>query len=189
MLKALEALGLMLVVLALAACDSSRGPRLRAIDLLKQFGAAETRPVSGRFEMEDRECGGQSHGSLAVPPTSRVIWPLRLPERAVFATQVAVTGPPGASAAFRVGISDDRIYEPLATQTVSASDCARGWVPIEVDLGRYSGWKFSIFYQPARREWRLVLGVNAAAGAPERAYWALPGIETDARAAQRFRRR
>jgi hypothetical protein len=172
-----------------AACGAPPGPRLRAIDLLKQFGNAETRPVSGRFDVEERACGGRSQPSLAVPPTSRVTWPLRLPDRAVFTTHIAVDGLAGASAIFRVGISDNRVYEPLAEHTISAEDCDRGWAPIEVDLGRYSGWKFSIFYQPGRREWRLVLGVTAATGAAERAYWALPGIDTDARAAQRLYRR
>jgi hypothetical protein len=177
------------VFMVLGGCEPERGPRLRVIDLLKQFGNAETRPVSGEFDVEEYVCAGVSHASLAVPSNSRVIWPLRLPERAVLATHAAIEGPPGSSALFRVGISDHRIYEPLATRTVTSDDCGRGWMPIDVDLSLYSGWKLSIFYQPGRREWRLVLGVTMESGAPSRAYWALPGIDTDAGAARRFYRR
>jgi hypothetical protein len=178
--------GISALVALTGGCGASPGERVRVIDLLRQLPSAERRPVSGRFEIVDHTCDARSLTSLAVPATSRVIWTLKLPARAVFNVHAAVDGPPGASALFRIGVSDDRIYEQLATQTVTADECGLAWVPISVNLGGYGGWKFSIFYQPGGRTWRLVLGVNQGDSAADRAYWALPGIDTDAGAARGF---
>jgi hypothetical protein len=181
--------GLAAALSVAAACSSSHGERVRVIDLLRQISTAETRPVSGRFEVTEHLCGDQPRASVAVPANSRVTWAVMLPDRAVVVTGAALTGPSGARAAFRVGVSDERIYEPLWLQAVSADACGRGWTPIEVDLGKYSGRKFSIFYRPSAKTWRIVLGVDVEAGNPERAHWAVPGIYTDISGAARFHRR
>lgn len=175
--------------LSLPGCARDEGARVPAIDLLKQVGNAEKRPVHGAFEVEDYSCGDVGHVSLVVPGSSRVIWRTKFPDGARFTSRVAVEGPPGASALFRVGVSDDRIYEQLETRMVTVDECGRAWTPIEVDLRQYSGWKFSIFYQPGRRTWRLVLGVNAGEIAPERAYWGVPQIDAGIDAVRRFYRR
>jgi hypothetical protein len=104
----------------------------------------------------------------------------------VLHTAVAVEGAPGSAVTFRVGISDDRIYEPLASIDVAADACGKGWTPLAVDLSRYAGRKFSLFYQPNGRQWRLVLGTNRRGGGPDRAYWARPAIETDTGAAKDY---
>ena len=175
--------------LALLGCDAPRADRIAVTDLMRQSQSAEKRPLGGTFELLEHECGTESHPSLAVPAASRVIWSLKLPDRAVLATEVALEGSPGASATFRVGISDDRVYEQLGARAVSADACGHGWTPIEIDLGPYSGWKFSLFYQPRNRTWRLVLGTTPESGAPTRAFWGRLRIETDTAAAKRFYRR
>ena len=167
-------------------CDRELQPRIRAVDLLKQLVHAEKRPVDGTFELVDHGCGATRHPSLAVPAPSRLTWSTKFPDGAVFTSGAAVDGPPGASAVFRVGVSDDRIYEQLETRTVTADECGRAWTPIVVNLQQYTGWRFSLFYQPRGRTWRLVLGVNAGSVAPTRAYWAVPQIEADLDAVKRF---
>lgn len=64
---------------------------------------------------------------------------------------------------------------------------------MSVDLGDYSGVKFSLFYQPNQRTWRIVLATNVAEGAVAQAYWARPAVSGDTSAAHdyvnRIRRR
>lgn len=169
-----------------AACGRTPAERLRVVDLLEYEAAAEKRPAGGPFAIGERTCGGVSRTTLATPPESRVIWQLALPARGLFTSGAAVEGEPGAVVTFRVGISDDRIYEPLHSVDVTADACGRAWVPIAVDLGRYAGVKFSIFYRPDRKEWRLVLGTNTGGGQAVRAHWARPAIETDSDAAKAY---
>jgi hypothetical protein len=175
--------------LGLAACDRTPSDRMVVIDLLRQTAAAEKRPLGGTFEVVEHRCGDESRPSLSVPVASRVTWSTRFPDRAVLLADAALSGPPGASATFRVGISDDRIYEQLASHTVVADACGPTWMSLEIDLRRYSGWQFSLFYRPRNRTWRIVFGVNAEQGAPERAFWGRPRVESDAAAAKRFYRR
>ena len=169
-----------------AGCARSQGERLRVVDLLEHESSAEKRPVGGSFEIRELTCGGVSRTALAVPGSSRVIWPLPLPARGVLAAGAAVEGAPGASVTFRVGISDDRIYEGLQSIQVAADACGRAWVPLAVDLSLYGGIKFSIFYQPNRRTWRLVLATNPEQGHVVRAYWARPVVESDQAAAKEY---
>ena len=172
-----------------AACGSSADERVRVIDLMRQLANAETRPVAGTFEIAEHSCGGQPRASVSVPANSRVTWPVTLPDRAALMTAAGLSGPPGSRAAFRVGISDERIYEQLSQQMVTTDACGRGWTPIEVGLGNYSGWKFSLFYQPSGKAWRIVLGVGVEGGDPERAFWAVPAIYSDNSGAEKFYRR
>jgi len=156
------------------------------VDLLEHVGAAEKNPASGLFDIRDFTCGNQPRTVLAVPPESRVIWQISLPARGILNTAAAVEGQPGGAVTFRVGISDDRIYEPLASINVTADACGQAWTPLTVDLSRYGGVKFSLFYQPNSRQWRLVLGTNRAGGGTDRAYWARPAVEADAAAAKEY---
>ena len=38
----------------------------------------------------------------------------------------------------------------------------RRWIPISVDLGAHSGFKWSLFYHPRLLVWRIVLNTSAA---------------------------
>lgn len=178
--------GLAIAIVAIGACDRPRGEEVRVIDLMERLSTAETRPTGEPFEIRDMTCGGSARPSLAVPPSSRAIWPTLLPSRAVLTAGLAVEGPPGSAVLFRVGVSDDRVYEGLASITVRADDCHEGWTPVSLDLGDYSGLKFSLFYQPNWRTWRVVLATNIEEGAVVRAYWAQPGISSDAAAAHDY---
>jgi len=170
-----------------AACGKpTSGAPVRTINLLEQMSAAELRPAGEDFPVVEHTCGGDSRPSLAVPPMSRVTWTTRLPERGLLQTAVALSGGGEASATFRIGISDDRIYEGLLLRTVTAGQCEQGWVPLTVDLSRYAGRQWSLFYRPGETTWRLIFGVNYEGEAPLRGFWALPGIDADRKSAKAF---
>lgn len=178
--------GFLILLAGAGACERPRGVQVQVIDLMERLSAAEIRPVNGPFEVREATCGDATRPSLAVPASSRAIWSTLLPSRAVLTAGLAVDGPPGSAVLFRVGISDDRVYEGLASVTVRADDCANGWTPVTVDLRDYSGAKFSLFYRPNERTWRIVLATNIEDGAVARAYWAQPGISSDTAAAHDY---
>lgn len=110
---------------------------------------------------------------------ARVIWSVRLPSRARLETAVALlaesSGNSGAGVSARIGISDDRRYDQLAAITLDGSVAqSRAWRPVSIDLGRYSGWQWSLFYRPWERTWRLVFSADATPGGT--IAWARPVI-------------
>jgi hypothetical protein len=159
---------------------------VRAIDLLYQVDRAEKYPATGAFEIAEHTLDGPTTTSLAVPAPSRIIWTLGFPRRGVFHARVGIPAlPRDCIVTFRVGVSDDRIYEAIA-RVVASSNAE--WIPISADLSRYAGWKWSLFYRPESHPWRLVLSVDTN-GATTRALWGSPGIDTDRAAARDFARR
>ena len=99
-------------------------------------------------------------------------------------SRIPPTGIQRGGARLRVGISDDRTYEPL-TQVVLSPD-ARGWTDLRADLSAYAGWKWSLFYRPDRIVWRLVLAADAIDTAPATVLWGEPQIETDTESAREY---
>jgi hypothetical protein len=121
-----------------------------------------------------------------VPPASRVTWQTVLPARGRLETAAALTGSAGASASFRIGISDDRIYETLLVRSVAVAECSERWAPMTVDLSRFAGRKLSLFYRPGKTAWRVIFGVTPEAGAPVEALWAMPAVDADRASARAF---
>lgn len=119
---------------------------------------------------------------MAVP--GRVTWTLRLPHGGRLRTSVATQG--SSPVRFRVGVSDDRTYEGLASAVVSASE---GWVPLNVDLSAYAGWKWSLFYRPDRIAWQLTFSTDALGPGDARALWSRPEILTTHDGALEYARR
>jgi hypothetical protein len=160
---------------------------VRTIDLIKVLDHAELRPSSASFQLAEHTFAGQPRASIVVPVPSRITWPTAIPRRATLGLDAAAVPRGGGVAAVRVriGISDDRVYEALAERTILTDTAA--WTPIAVDLSPYAGRKFSLFYQPDGRTWRLVLAADVAEGAAD-LYWGNPGIDTDAAAARDFTR-
>ena len=161
---------------------------MRVIDLLKT-GMVERRPVKAEFHVDEHTFGTDTRATLVVPPDSRAIWQMVLPRRATLNTSIGITGASESDAAtFRIGISDQRVYEPLVERTITVRDCAGGWVPLSADLSRYAGWQWSLFYRPNGREWRVIMAVSRVGGTPDKAFWSSPGIDTDTAAAKQFAR-
>lgn len=182
--------GLLVAALfAAAACTTSGGSApVTAIDLLKAADQAEKRPAGAPFDVVERACGGVHLGGLEVPVPSRIIYRSNFPAGARLVTVPWLDGPPDASAEFRIGISDRRTYETLVTRTIRAGTCAVEST-VTLDLSRYGGWQWSLFYRPDERTWELIFGVSAAGGAPVRGGWGAPRIEAGSRAVRAFRDR
>lgn len=158
------------------------------MDLLAGFRSAETRPAGATFELAEHTLGGTTHPCLVARATSRVTWTVTpMPRRGRLRAGLGVAGDGGASRVnFRVGISDGRTYETLAERIVGSADAAAGWQPLEVDLSKYAGPQWRLFYRPDTHRWELILATSAIEGAPPAVYWAAPGIDTDRAAARRY---
>jgi hypothetical protein len=169
------------ILLLLAACRAAPASApVRVVDFIKEFDRAEKRPSAG-YTLIDYRIEAVNRPSIDAPAPGRIIWELPLPRRGIFRAAVAIDG--AVPVRFRVGVSDNRIYEELATITVAG---AGTWTALQADLSAYAGWKWSLFYRPEHRRWRVVLSTDAIAGAPGRAIWGSPSIETDAPAAREY---
>ena len=106
-----------------------------------------------------------------------------MPRGARFEAYVAAGAAP---VRVRVGISDARVYEALGDATIAPGT---SWVPMNLDLSAYAGWKPSLFYRPDRMLWRLVLSADAISGAPGTVAWGTPQIVASTRSALEYQRR
>lgn len=176
----------LLLALGGTACARDGGPQVTAIDLVRLSDRAEKRPAGARLQVAQHECGATTLAGLEVPVPSRLTYRLNFPQRARLATTPVLHGSPGAAAEFRIGISDRRTYETLVTRIAMAAECSSGGAEIAVDLSRYAGWQWSLFYRPDERTWELIFGVTAVSGEIHTAMWGMPRIDTDTRAARGF---
>ncbi len=130
---------------------------------------------------------GQSEPAIRTSAPSRLIYVLPVPRRSVFVARVAlergIDGAPPQPLRFRVGVSDDRIYEQLAAAVLTPG-VQTGWTDLRADLSAYAGWQWSLFYRPERRRWRLVLSTDAVSGVPGRGVWGALRIDGDRAAAR-----
>jgi hypothetical protein len=174
------------LVVAVSACRRGLPPPC-CINLLDAVASAEIRPIvrpPDAIQVIDAAVGGTERRSLSVIVPSRVSLRLRVPTHAVFHTALAVDAPAGhqagAGIAFSAGISDGRTYEPLMERTILAGDAA-SWQPVQVDLRRYAGWQWSLFYRPSSIAWEIVLNSYGTGPGAERlrALWAEPAITGD----------
>jgi hypothetical protein len=173
--------------LTLSACAPAGPPPVRIVDLVRDFRDAEARPSRAAFEVTDVSVAGQSEPSIRTHAPSRVTFVLPLPRRSTFAARVAIDGGidggPPQPLRFRVGVSDDRVFEPLADVLLTPG-VAAGWTQLRVDLSAYAGWQWSLFYRPDEQRWRLVLSTDAVSGVGARGVWGAPGIDGDRAAAR-----
>ena len=178
---------LAVIGLVLSACrDSPRGSK--SIDLMTIVGRAEVRPSRDAVQATIVTVGGVSRRVLTATGAARVTWTLRIPARTSLHASVAVVPASGmesgSAAVFRVGIADDRIYEELMMRRVAPGEAAgdRSWIPIEVDLGRYGGFQWSLFYRPGSRIWKLILNSrhdrtrNGGVGGADDSGWMMDGL-------------
>ena len=160
-------------------------PRVRHVDLLASLPRAEKRPLGSEFSAGVVTLGGETHTALEVPSASRVIWSERLPDHAALETAVGVS--PALSAAgrgnavFRIGIADERSYDELLIAAVPL-DAPPRWQRVSIDLSKYGGFKWSLFYRPRWKIWKVTFnttleGLGRRAGAADRLYWARPMVD------------
>ena len=154
------------------------------VDLLRELERAEKQPPGG-FALVAHADDEVVRAAVAVPVPSRVTVPIPLPRRGVLRASLALDADaPAAAVRFRVGVSDDRIFEGLDAVTVTGD--RQGWVELRTDLSAYAGFKWSLFYRPDRVTWRLVLATDAVGSAPARGIWGTPEIVTDSASAREY---
>jgi hypothetical protein len=185
--RALLPLAGTLLVLIGAACGAGAPQtQLLVVDLIGKFRLAESRPAGGAFGLAQHTLGERVRATIEVPVPSRVIWTIPVPRRGkLVLTPALLPSTSPEQVRFRVGVSDHRIYEGLGDTTLSVGDTAIG-TPWEIDLSDYAGLKWSIFYQPDWRVWRLVLNTELIEGSSARALWIEPAIYTDVPAARHY---
>ncbi len=164
------ALGFVSALVAVSAwivwSQAGGGAAISAADLLDSLEQAERRPGAAPFDVGPVTINGESIRAVATPGASRITWELRLPDRA--ALEVAVALKPeawnveGDGVLFRVGIAEGRTHEDLVTRLVNpfGQPEDRRWIRLAIDLNRYSGFKWSLFYHPRRMLWRIVFNTN-----------------------------
>jgi hypothetical protein len=160
--------GAVLLIFALGIWWSVRTTVVSNIELLDTLDRAERRPVGAAFPVTPVTVHGESHRAVLVPGGSRITWEVRLPRRAVLHVLVGLKEEAwsieGDGVLFRIGIGEGRIpYEELVNRVVNPYGRSedRRWIPLTVDLGPYSGFKWSLFYHPGQLLWRLVFNTNA----------------------------
>ena len=169
-------------------------------DLIDSLQTAERRPSAAVFDVGPVTIDGESIRAVATPAASRITWELRLPDRARLEIALALKpeawSVPGDGVLFRVGIAEGRTHEDVVTRVVNPYGRPedRRWIPISVDLGAHSGFKWSLFYHPRLLVWRIVLNTSAAnpAGTEHRGdmpLWGEPRLLGDGEAAARPIRR
>lgn len=141
---------------ALAAC----GPvadRPAAVDLLTLLPSAERRAAGNLSEAVRADVfavDGDARMALVLHPPARVTWTVRLPAHARLTFAVAGRG------RVRVGLAAGRTYQEAGQVTATGP-----WEPVAIDLRDFSEVKWSLFYQPLRIDWRLIINADATDGA------------------------
>ena len=173
--------------LVVSACSSRDSSSVRIVDLVREFRDAEARPSRASFDVADVSLSGQSQAAIRTIAPSRLIFELPVPRRSAFVARVAIEGGVDGALAqpirFRIGVSDNRIYEQLADVLLTPG-VQTGWTDLRADLSAYAGWQWSVFYRPETRRWRLVLSADAVSGVRTRGVWGAPGIDGDRSAAR-----
>jgi hypothetical protein len=179
MARAYRTRTLLVATLVVSACRTADRPAVAFVDLLDILPTAErraARDIDLAVRADLAGPAGDLRPSLVTDAPARVIFSTRLPSRARLDTAVALVagadGQIGPGATARIGISDDRRYEPLATIALAQSPPA--WQTVSIDLGPYSGWQWSLFYRPWERTWRLIFSADAVPGGT--IAWARPVI-------------
>ena len=156
-------------LLLVLACGAGRcGSPPASIDLVAALPTAERRALAApdtaiRATVVTRDRLDQPALVTAAP--ARVIFPVNMPARGRFRTAVALQSSAGTGVTIRVGIADSRSYDELLRVRVEpAAPGADPWRTIDVNLGAYSGWQWSLFYRPSRITWKLILNADATPG-------------------------
>jgi hypothetical protein len=138
------------------------------IDLLAELPSAERRAAGNVDEAVRSASVPADDGApaLLLRAPARVTWSLRVPDAATLDAAAALMPGSGGGATLRVGISDDRYYEGLLTLPLIAPADGAGpsWQPVAIDLGKYAGWQWSLFYRPSERTWKLIVNADATPG-------------------------
>lgn len=154
-------------LLWVSACAPELSQTPLPVDLLRELPRADRAPAAESHRLITVEVvspDGSPRPALVMRASSRVIWHVQMTEAAELRTTLArVDDGSGGNLSVRLGVSDGRLYEDVYWERALAADGAsQAWQPLVVDLSPYSGWKWSVFYRPARRVWLLILNVQGS---------------------------
>ncbi len=146
--------GFLVALVVLAGCGWTTD-RPAELDLLSQMAAAERRAagdVSRAIRADVFMAGDDGRMALVMEAPARTTWTVRLPHRAHFETALAGSG------RLRIGASTGRTYQEVAQINATGA-----WTPVTIDLRELSEVKWSLFYQPLRMDWRLIINADVTA--------------------------
>ncbi|MFB3854952.1 MAG: hypothetical protein ACE148_14165 [Vicinamibacterales bacterium] len=129
--------------------DEARPPAVALVDMLAE---AEKRPTPDGFSVKNVTIGEETRRAISVPPASRMIFRVVVPNDAWLKTAVAIEPQgwqqEGDGVLFRIGVSDGRTYDPLLHQHVNpySVPADRRWVPVTIDLSAYGGRSVQIIF-------------------------------------------
>lgn len=123
-----------------------RGSSGESIDLLARFEEAQKAPSPGVFALREVDLAGQTRRAITMAPgASRLRWNVQVPDDAWISVAVGMLPESweadGDGVLFRVGVSDGRTFEDLATQHVNPviNTGDRRWIQMMIDLSAYAG--------------------------------------------------
>lgn len=157
-------------VFALAACGAPKDVAPLPIDLVRELPHAliQAAPAAPGARQDFAPAEDGPVPALFMTAPARVTWTLQFPETAEVVARVAIVdgSATGRGVTIRLGISDNRRYHELLREQLPAGvpGSPLSWTTIRADLHEYSGWKWSLFYQPSRLTWRLIVNADATPG-------------------------
>ncbi len=173
-----RAIALSAVALALFAATAGCGPAPASIDLTAALPSAERRalgPPDDAIHTTTISSDGANHTAIVMAAPARVLFPVNMPVHAHFHTAVGLEPGSGAGVTARVGIASTRRYDELLRIPLTLGPQDRtDWHPVDLDLGEYSGWQWSVFYRPQTLTWKFVFNADASPGG--RVLWLEPVI-------------
>jgi hypothetical protein len=145
------------VVIGLPAAWYARrgGEAPPVIDLVQKFPAAERKPAGAGpdvFAVRDEKIAGETKRAIYAYPPTRITWHVTLPNDGWLRTSIGVDeqawNREGDGVLFLIGISSGSGYETLLEQRLDphASRADRRWVPVVLDLSKYSGRQVDIIF-------------------------------------------
>lgn len=124
-----------------------------AVDLIEQFpNATQKRPQPESFSIVDTTIAGETKPSILVKETSRIIWPVTVPENGELRVSLGIQEQgwtvEGDGVLFRVlvaaGGPPEEILNLLINPYGNPSD--RAWHDIQLDLSEYAGEQIGVFF-------------------------------------------
>ena len=158
-------------------------PAPSSIDLLAELPRAERR-AAGDADVLVRPdvvgASGNARLAIVMRAPARVIWLVRLPTHPHIHTALSLAPEPdgnlGSGVTARVGISDGRSYDqPFLLKVTPDPSGAVVWHDVDIDLGAYAGWQWSLFYRPSEITWRINFSADLAPSGT--LAWARPSID------------
>jgi hypothetical protein len=150
-------------MLSLLAAACARDRAATTTDLLPLVGTAERR-AGGNVEDAIRIAAppGEREPALLLRAPARLTFTLQFPAHARLTTTASLLSSAEAlstGVTLRVGVSDDRRYDGVFDVEGTHEP-----QPLTIDLSRYGGWQWSLFYRPWETTWKLIINADAKPG-------------------------